>query len=215
MFRKLVSLAVAAAAIASFALPASAQRARTSRFGDASLSISPYAGYMTFGELVEGPLSTSLKNSAAPTYGLQLNLPLGSALSIVGNLAYSEPDLSVGIPIIGDMSFGKSEVWLYDGGLQLTAPGYGTGDRGIFPFVQVGAGAMKYDVQVSGTSRKATNTAFNAAVGVDVPLMQNVGLRLFAKDYIGKFDFNQATSIDVDAKTSHNIALAAGLKLGF
>jgi len=74
---------------------------------------------------------------------------------------------------------------------------------------------MKYDVQVSGTSRNATNTAWNAGVGVDVPLMQNVGLRLLAKDYIGKFDFNQATSLNVDAKTSHNIALTAGLRLGF
>ena len=61
---------------------------------------------------------------------------------IVGNVAYTEPDLSVGIPILGDISFGKSNVWLYDGGIQLSAPGYGTGDRGIFPFVQVGGGAM-------------------------------------------------------------------------
>jgi len=170
---------------------------------------------MTFGQIIDGPLNTSLKSSAAPVYGLQLNLPLGSTLSIVGNLAYTEPNLSVGIPIIGDMSFGKSDVWIYDGGIQLSAPGYGTGDRGIFPFVQGGVGAMKYDVQVSGTSRNATNTAWNAGVGVDVPLMQNVGLRLLAKDYIGKFDFNQATSLNVDAKASHNIALTAGLRLGF
>jgi opacity protein-like surface antigen len=213
VFRKIVSSAIFASAI--IATPAFAQRARTTQFGEASLSISPYAGYMTFGQIIDGPLNTSLKSSAAPVYGLQLNLPLGSTLSIVGNLAYTEPNLSVGIPIIGDMSFGKSDVWIYDGGIQLSAPGYGTGDRGIFPFVQGGVGAMKYDVQVSGTSRNATNTAWNAGVGVDVPLMQNVGLRLLAKDYIGKFDFNQATSLNVDAKTSHNIALTAGLRLGF
>jgi hypothetical protein len=74
---------------------------------------------------------------------------------------------------------------------------------------------MHYDVQVSGTSRTATNAAFNAGVGADIPLAQNIGLRLVARDYIGKFDFNEAASIDVDAKTSHNVALAAGLKLGF
>lgn len=213
MFKKIVSSAIFASAI--IAMPAFAQRARTNQLSEGSLSISPYAGYMTFGQIIDGPLSTSLKSSAAPVYGLQLNLPLGSTLSIVGNLAYTEPNLSIGIPIIGDMSFGKSDVWIYDGGLQLSAPGYGTGDRGIFPFVQGGVGAMKYDVQVSGTSRNATNTAWNAGVGVDIPVMQNFGLRLLAKDYIGKFDFNQATSLDVDAKTSHNIALTAGLRLGF
>lgn len=215
MFRKIVSSAILAAAFALLALPAGAQRIRKNRTAEASLSISPYAGYMTFGDLVNGPLNTTLKSAAAPVYGLQLNLPLGSSLSIVGNVAYTEPDLSVGIPILGDISFGKSDVWLYDAGLQLSAPGYGNGDRGIFPFVQVGGGAMKYDVQVSGTSRNATNAAFNAGVGADIPLAENIGLRLVARDYIGKFDFNQATSIDVNAKTSHNVALAAGLKLGF
>lgn len=215
MFRKIVSSAILAAAFVLVALPAGGQRIRKNRTADASLSISPYAGYMTFGDLVNGPLNTSLKSAAAPVYGAQLNLPLGNSLSIVGNVAYTEPDLSVGIPILGDISFGKSRVWLYDAGLQLSAPGYGSGDRGIFPFVQVGGGAMKYDVQVSGTSRNATNAAFNAGVGADIPLAQNIGLRLVARDYIGKFDFNQATSINVDAKTSHNVALAAGLKLGF
>lgn len=215
MSRKLVSSIIAASAFALVSLPAGAQRVHKNQFGEGSLSVSPYAGYMTFGQIASGPLNTSLKSSAAPVYGLQLNLPLGNTLSIVGNVAYTEPDLSVGIPIIGDISFGKSNVWLYDGGIQLSAPGYGTGDRGIFPFVQVGGGAMRYDVQVSGTSRTATNGAFNAGVGADVPIAQNIGLRVMAKDYIGKFDFNQATSINYDTKTSHNIALAAGLRLGF
>lgn len=215
MFRKIVSSAILTAAFALVAMPAEAQRIRKNRLAGESLSISPYAGYMAFGDMVNGPLSTSLKSAAAPVYGAQLNLPLGNSLSIVGNVAYTEPDLNVGIPILGDITFGKSQVWLYDAGLQLSAPGYGTGERGIFPFVQVGGGAMKYDVQVSGTSRNATNAAFNAGVGADIPLAQNIGLRLVARDYIGKFDFNQATSIDVEAKTSHNVALAAGLKLGF
>lgn len=214
MFKKLVHPALVASALVLVALPAGAQRARNNRFGE-TLSISPYAGYMTFGQMIDGPLNTSLKSAAAPVYGFQLNLPLGTSLSIVGNLAYTQPDLSVGIPILGDISFGKSDVWLYDGGFQLSAPGYGTGDRGIFPFVQAGGGAMRYDVQVAGVSRVATNSAFNAGVGADIPIAQNIGLRFLAKDYIGKFDFNQATSLNVDAKTSHNVALVAGLRLGF
>jgi hypothetical protein len=215
VFRKIVSSAVLVAAFALVATSAEAQRIGRNHTVEESLSISPYAGYMAFGDMVDGPLGTSLKSAAAPVFGAQLNLPLGTSLSIVGNVAYTEPNLSVGVPILGDMNFGKSEVWIYDAGLQISAPGYGSGDRGIFPFVQVGGGAMKYDVQVSGTSRNATNAAFNAGVGADIPLAQNIGLRLVARDYIGKFDFNQATSLDVEGKTSHNVALAAGLKLAF
>ena len=219
MFRKIVISATAfALASAIVAVPASAQHRRTDRSGasSSSLSVSPYAGYITFGELAEGPLNTTLKSKAAPLYGVQLNLPLGNTLSIVGNVGYTEPDLSVGLPILGSVTFGKSSVWLYDAGLQLSAPGYGTGDRGIFPFVQVGAGAMKYDIEISGFNRNATNTAFNAGIGADIPLAQNIGVRFVAKDYIGKFDFKEATQLDVvDAKTSHNVALSAGLKLAF
>ena len=220
MFKKLViSAATFAVAFVIVALPASAQRTnRTKRTPQTtqSMAVSPYVGYMTFGELVDGPLNTTLKSKASPIYGVQLNFPLGNTVSVFGNVGYTEPDLSIGLPILGTITFGKSTVWLYDAGLQLSAPGYGAGDRGIFPFVQVGAGAMKYNVDVSGFTRNATNTAFNAGLGVDVPFAQNVGLRIVAKDYIGKFDFQEATQVDiVDAKTSHNVALSAGLKLAF
>ena len=34
------------------------------------------------------------------------------------------------------------------------------------------------------------------------------------KDYIGKFDAREATSVNVDTKTTHNVAVSAGLRLG-
>jgi len=217
VFKKFVfSSAAAVAALALAALPASAQRVGVSRRQPApSISISPYAGYMTFGNLINGPLSTSLHSSVSPVYGAQINLPISNEVSILGNLAYTEPDLRAGIPIIGDVTVGKSSVWLYDAGLQLSAPGYGAGDRGIFPFIQAGAGAMHYDVQISGLDRTATNAAFVGGVGVDVPLAPSIGLRFAARDYIGKFDFNDATGIDATTNTTNNVALSAGLKLGF
>ena len=177
-------------------------------------SVSPYAGYMMFGDIIDGPLGTSLSSSSGSVFGVQANLPLGPTVSVVGNVGYSEPNLRFGVPILGGINFGKSQVWMYDGGLQLSAPSL-PGSRTISPFVQVGAGGMSYDVQVAGISRKASNLAFNAGVGADIPLAQNLGLRLFAKDYIGKFDVNEAAGIDYQAKTSHNIALSAGLKLQF
>jgi hypothetical protein len=74
---------------------------------------------------------------------------------------------------------------------------------------------MTYDVEVAGISQRATNLAVNAGVGADVPIASNISLRLLARDYIGKFDVNEATGIDYEAKTSHNIGLSAGLKLSF
>ena len=216
MFKKFVfSSAVSAAALVSAALPAVAQRAGISRQAAPLIAISPYVGYMTFGTLVNGPLSTSLHSAVSPVYGAQVNVPLNNVVSILGNVAYTEPDLRAGIPIIGDITVGKSSVWLYDAGLQLSAPGYGTGERGIFPFVQVGGGAMRYDVQVSGLSRTATNAAFTAGIGADIPLAPSIGLRFAARDYIGKFDFNDATGLDATTNTTNNVALSAGLKLGF
>ena len=216
MNRKLV-FAGLAAALALSANVAEAQRRTRGRLPATQVpgpSISPYAGYMMFGDIVDGPLGTSLSSSSGSVFGAQANLPLGSTLSIVGNVAYSEPDLRFGVPILGGINFGKSEVWMYDAGFQFTAPSR-PGQRTITPFVQVGAGGMSYDVQVAGLSRKATNIAVNAGIGADLPIADNIGLRVFAKDYIGKFDVNEAAGVDYEAKTSHNIALTAGLKLSF
>ncbi len=217
MNRKFVFTAVAAA-FAITAQSAEAQRRRGRSLPPVAEtpgpSISPYAGYMMFGDIIGGPLGTSLSNSSGPVYGAQANLPLGSVLSIVGNVAYSEPDLRFGLPILGGVNFGKAKVLMYDAGFQLGAPSM-YGERKITPFLQLGAGAMSYDVNVAGVSNKATNLAVNAGLGADVPIASNISLRLLAKDYIGKFDVNEATGIDYEAKTSHNVALSAGLKLSF
>jgi len=209
MIRKFVGILSIAGAVTLGADTAEAQR-----YSTPSISFSPYAGYMRFGGLADGPLSTSLSSANAPVYGAQVNLPLGPTISILGNVAYAEPDLRAGIPVLGSVSVGKSSVLIYDAGLQFSAPA-GYGERSIIPFVQVGAGAMKYDIDVAGFSRSATNLAFNAGAGIDFPLSRNIGLRLAAKDYIGKFDFDEATTVNYDPKTSHNVALSAGLKLGF
>jgi hypothetical protein len=36
-----------------------------------------------------------------------------------------------------------------------------------------------------------------------------------AKDYVGKFDFHDATQLDVQGQTAHNWALSAGLRFNF
>ncbi len=211
------TIVLAAALFVGVSTVTSAQRS-TRRFPSRETipapSITPYGGYMVFGNIADGPLGTSLTTASAPVYGAQVNLPIGSTLSIVGNLAYSQPSLRVGLPLIGGHDFGKSDIWMYDAGLQFSAPVM-SGQRSILPFVQAGIGGMKYNVQVSGVNTNASNLAFNAGIGADLPLAQNIGLRIMAKDYVGKFDVNEATSLNYSPKTSNNFALSAGLKLGF
>ena len=50
---------------------------------------------------------------------------------------------------------------------------------------------------------------------VDLGTSWGFGLRLMAKDYVGKFNFQDATSRDVQGQTSHNWALSAGLRFNF
>lgn len=217
MNRRIV-LAALVSAVALVAQSAEAQRRGGRRMpvidATPAPSVSPYGGYMMFGRIATGPLGTRLSNSSGAVYGVQANLPVGSTLSVVGNLAYSEPDLRFGVPILGGITFGKSQVLMYDAGLQFSAPTM-RGERAIVPFVQVGAGVMRYNVDVAGFRRSATNIAFNAGLGMDLPIAQNIALRVFAKDYIGKFDVYEAAGVNYKAKTSNNVALTAGLKLQF
>ena len=85
----------------------------------------------------------------------------------------------------------------------------------VTPFVQGGVGAMRYEVESGFLNTKATNVAYNFGGGVDVRLSPNFGLRLMAKDYLGKFDFQEATSFDLNGKTTHNVALTLGVNFGF
>jgi hypothetical protein len=118
---------------------------------------------------------------------------------VYGNLAYSKPGLEVGIPILGGVAVGQSSVLMYDGGLQLSGSG-GRGGRGIVPFVQAGVGGMRYSFDIAPIHLTATNLAFNAGLGVNVPLGSNLGIRLMAKDYIGKFDAQEVSGININTE---------------
>ena len=191
------------------AAPLQAQSARPGSFG-----ITPYAGYMKFGNLVDGPLGTSVRSASGPVYGAEATLGLIRGLALVGNVAYASTDLEVGVPIVGGLSFGRSSALMYDAALRLSVPLSTGGGPAITPFVQAGAGAMRQEIELSPVATHSTNFAYNLGAGVDVPLGSRLGLQLMAKDYIGKFDVREATAIDVDAETAHNWTVSAGLRLG-
>ncbi|MEO8200991.1 MAG: hypothetical protein ABI679_10755 [Gemmatimonadota bacterium] len=180
-----------------------------------SLRLTPYVGYMSFGSLVNGPLGSRLTNGTGAVYGGQVSLPFSRSFGLYGNVAYSRPGLEVGVPILGGVSIGQSSVLMYDAGIQVSAPVSAGNTRRITPFLQAGIGGMRYSFQISPVHATATNIAYNVGVGADVPLGGNLGIRVMAKDYIGELDATEFTGIDVNTRTTHNIAASIGLTLGF
>jgi len=207
------SLLVAGLVAGSLLAAAPAARAQVITNGKA-FQATPYAGYMVFGHLADGPLGTSLQSANGPLYGAQLAVKLAPSVALVGNLAYANGDVKAGIPFLGGISVAKSDLLLYDAGLQLDIPTAGLAFR---PFVQAGAGAMHYSISQSVFNTTSTNFAANVGVGADIPLGKTAAIRLMAKDYIGKFDFKDATGFDLSssASRSNNIGITAGLRLDF
>jgi Outer membrane protein beta-barrel domain len=189
-------------------------RASVAKTGKA-FDFTPYVGYMVFGSLMDGPLGTSIGSAPAPVYGAQLGMRLAPNVSIVGNVAAASSDIKAGIPLLGGLSVAHSNLLLYDGGLQVDVPAMTIAGAATSPFIQAGAGAMRYEISQSFLSTKATNFAANVGLGADVALGNNLGMRLMAKDYVGKFDFKDATFIDFQGKTANNFAFSAGLRLSF
>lgn len=215
----IIRAAGALATLVALATPAGAQLARSApatTIAGTTLEVTPYGGYMIFGNFINGPLGTSLSSSASPVYGAQLGLALAPSLKLVGNVAHAAGDLKVGIPLLGGINVGTTSALVMDAGLQFSLPAPSAG-LSYVPFVQAGVGAMRWNVNLGSTGLQtaSTNLAGNIGAGLDASLGQSMGLRFMAKDYIGKFDFKDATSLDISGKTAHNWAITAGVRLGF
>jgi len=181
--------------------------------GSRFIEVSPYVGYAHFGSWLQGPVGTSVGTSGSAAYGAQLGLNLSRNVKLYGNIAYANSSLRLGLPLIGGVDVGGSKVWFYDGGLELSLP---TGPLPISPFVQVGAGAVHYDLSSGPLSTNATNFAGNAGVGLDLRFNPIIGMRFMAKDYIGKFDVSDITGVNLgSARTSQNWVFSGGLNIGF
>jgi len=199
------------------ALTATAQaqsRGRPLESGTA-FAITPYVGYMVFGDFVKGPFGTSIYSAPAPVIGAQLGMKIAPNISLVGNLATASSDIKAGVPFLGGLSVAHSTMVLYDGDLQLDIPVASVSGVAFAPFIQAGAGAIHYNISESVFSTKATNFAGNVGLGADVTLTKDFGIRLMAKDYIGKFDVKDATSLDYSGQTANNFAFSAGVRVSF
>ncbi len=210
-----VLTAAALFAAATLTSAAEAQSVQPSATQNRLFSVTPYAGYMVFGDYLKGPLGTSVSSANAPVLGAQVGVAITPNVSVIGNVARASGDLRVGAPIIGGVGIGNSTVMMYDAGIQLSTSLGARSALPITPFVQLGAGAMSHELSASIITSKATNFAFNAGIGADVALGENLGLRLMAKDYIGRFDAKEASGFDVNTDMTHNWKLGAGITLRF
>jgi hypothetical protein len=219
---RIAPLALAALAVGTLVVSRPRTAAAQSRGPGGSLATgtmfeaTPYAGYMLFGDYLSGPLGTSITNAPAPVVGLQLGMKIAPNLSLIGNLATASSDIQAGVPFFGGVSVAKSTVIMYDAGLQLDLPLSTMSGFELSPFIQAGAGQMRYDLtEGSLISRTATNLAGNVGIGADFGIGRGVGLRLIAKDYIGQFDVQDATTFNMSSNTSQSFAFSAGLKFSF
>jgi len=179
------------------------------------LHVTPYAGYMVSGDYLKGPLGTTLTNAPGALYGAQLGISLMPGVSLIGNVGYTSGEVRVGVPFFGGLSVGNTTMVIYDAGLQLDLPTSKASALPLVPFVQAGIGAIHYKIDESILQTTATNAAVNFGIGADVSLGRGVAFRLMAKDYVGKFDFKEATSFDITGQTAHNLAFSAGIRLDF
>lgn len=177
--------------------------------------VTPYVGYMTFGDYVDGPLGTSVSNEGSLLFGAALGLDVAPQLALVGNIGYTESDVRIKIPIVGGVNVASSKILLYDAGLQYRFGQPATLGRGAIPFVEGGLGAIRYEVSSGPLTTNTTNLAGNIGGGIDVQFTPALGFRGAVKDYIGKFDFEEATTFSLDSKVAHNFAFTVGMTLKF
>lgn len=175
--------------------------------------LTPYAGYLITGDWYDGPIGTSIAASNAPMLGVQGGIPLTSGVALVGNLAYANGDLRIGLPLLGGRNVGSANTWMYDVGLELG--GLGSRSSGIAPFVQGGIGGMTHEIKASVLETRASNVAYTAGVGVDIGFSESLSLRIQAKDWISRFNSEDAVGFRVEGNLAHNVALTAGVKLRF
>lgn len=179
----------------------------------AAAALTPYAGYLVTGNWYDGPLGTSLSTSNSALVGVQGSVSLAKGVALVGNVGYASGDLRVGLPIVGGVNVGSADTWLYDTALELG--GLAGRATGVAPFVQGGLGGMTSEISNSLMNVHATNVAYTAGLGVDVGIARGFALRMQAKDWMGRFNSEDAIGYRVDGNLTHNWALSAGVRLGF
>ena len=190
--------------------------------GHGSFYVSPYAGYMIFGNLFTFADGTEYSNEDGGLYGVQAGFSFSPNFSLIGNFGYTKSKFTLENENTSTNTSGDIGIFLYDANLQFRIPFVSdmTRDSWIAPIFQAGVGAIKYTADTDDfNSDGKTDVAFNFGIGTDFQLMKTVGIRLMAKDYVTSLSWTDPENVnfrdDVDGNTAHNIALTVGLNFGF
>jgi opacity protein-like surface antigen len=194
--------------------------------GHGSFYLQPYAGYLIGGELTRDP---QLTLEDKPIYGAQLGYSFSPNVTLVGNVGYSKTFFAYetrSAAGVNTRASNDTDLLLYDANLQFRVPFVANRvGSTVAPFIQAGVGAIKFSPdqgnELNDFKKGQTNVAFNAGLGVDVQLRKLIGIRLMAKDYITSLAYDDIRSTTetvtrrTDNKVSNNVALTAGLNIGF
>ncbi len=188
-----------------------------------TVSVTPYAGYMFFGNLGDLDANTRLSNENSWVTGAQAKFRMNSQWSLVGNAAYARTNFRA-VPASGGGTGSGSNIsgdigyWLGDVGVQWQLP-FSMRNGSISPFVQTGVGAVRYSSNANSPSAEGstTNAQFNAGVGLDIE-SGPLGIQLMLRDYVTSFDWNRVRAVDDNtdrSRIANNLALTAGLRINF
>ena len=207
---------------AALAAPAGAQESVVMSGKPSVFHITPYVGYMVFGDYFETTGGAEFTNDNTGIFGVEAGLDISRAVSIVGNFGYMktnfefEPDAGTG----GVRTSADVGIWAYDGSLRLKVP-FTMGMTSFAPYVQGGVGAFRYtfDTNDFNAEDATTNVAYNLGVGATWKFA-GVGLRGEVKDYITSLDWNKVADAndfqDFESdRIAHNWAISLGLTIGF
>lgn len=186
--------------------------------------VGAFAAYMSHGTYFDGPGGARFTNRDGVAAGFACDWSLLPALSVVlqGSVARSDWAFRQA-PIVGDVDVGGARLWFADASFRLfpldawrpantpTGPARG---RAIRPFVQAGAGLVRYSVRNAILDEAASNVALTIGAGITVPLGP-LRAELSVKDWIVSFSsVDEAGVIGAAGRRAHTLALLAGLSIG-
>ena len=208
------ALAVAIAVAA--AVPAEAQR-----MAGQAVSTHAYVGSIRLADLYVFEDGTSVERLDGMLVGGQGGFGVTPSVSVMANVAVNSSPVYLGAVPGG--TFGDTfqhEVLLWDVNLQLRKPFWH--ERTFNPLLQVGAGQIRTTTAPGhDTERRDVRTApaFNAGVGFDLQFGNAFGVRVMAKDYYTTVTWESSADPRFNgaatATASHNLAVHAGITLGF
>ena len=196
--------------LAAPAFPVAAQRSPSIH----AVRIGPTAGYLTFGTYFTGPGGLRFSNDNAAAFGGGLELAVWRDLSVVGNVLHATSDWSFQeVPLIGSVTIGGASLWFFDAGLRLHFP-LGSA-RTVLPFVEAGAGAIRYAVNNALLEGQATNLALVGGLGVTTRIGERLGVEARVKDYFASFkSVDDAAALGVSGRRAHTVGFLVGVSMG-